>query len=57
MAKQFKKLRFDLNKFKKFKDKIIYVPVEDMPSGDNPYERENSETVFLEELKMLKILI
>ena len=36
-----KKLRFDLNKFKKFKDKIIYVPVEDMPSGDNPYEREN----------------
>ena len=36
-----KKLRFDLNKFKKFKDKIIYIPVEDMPSGDNPYEREN----------------
>ena len=36
-----KKLRFDLNKFKKFKDKIIYVPVEDMPGGDNPYVREN----------------
>ena len=36
-----KKLRFDVNKFKKFKDKIIYVPVEDMPGGDNPYEREN----------------
>ncbi len=37
----FKKLRFDLNKFKQFKDKIIYIPVEDMPDGDNPYEREN----------------
>ena len=36
-----KKLRFDSNKFKKFKDKIIYVPVEDMPDGDNPYVREN----------------
>tara|TARA_Y100000389_G_C17371620_1_gene469359 strand:+ start:323 stop:1135 length:813 start_codon:yes stop_codon:yes gene_type:complete len=36
-----KKLKFDLNKFKKFKDKIIYVSVEDMPDGDNPYEREN----------------
>ena len=37
----FKKLRFDLNKFKQFKNKIIYIPVEDMPDGDNPYEREN----------------
>ena len=37
----FKKLRFNLNKFKQFKDKIIYIPVEDMPDGDNPYEREN----------------
>ena len=36
-----KKLRFDVNKFKKFKDNIIYVPVEDMPDGDNPYDREN----------------
>ena len=29
------------NKFSKFKDKIIYVPVEDMPNGKNPYLREN----------------
>ena len=36
-----KKLRFDINKFQKFKDKIIYIPVEDMPDGDNPYLREN----------------
>ncbi len=36
-----KKLKFDINKFQKFKDKIIYIPVEDMPDGDNPYLREN----------------
>ena len=36
-----KKLRFDVNKFQKFKDRIIYIPVEDMPDGDNPYLREN----------------
>src|SRR5210317_1029005 len=36
-----KKLRFDIKKFSKFRDKIIYIPVEDMPSGDDPYLREN----------------
>ena len=36
-----KKLKFNLNNFPKFKNKIIYVPIEDMPDGDNPYEREN----------------
>tara|TARA_B100000989_G_scaffold240297_2_gene187179 strand:- start:6119 stop:6934 length:816 start_codon:yes stop_codon:yes gene_type:complete len=36
-----KKLKFNINKFQKFKDKIIYIPVEDMPDGDNPYLREN----------------
>ena len=36
-----KELRFDIKKFDKFKDKIIYVPVEDMPDGNNPYLREN----------------
>ena len=36
-----KKLRFNINNFKKFKDKIIYIAVEDMPEGDNPYLREN----------------
>jgi beta-1,4-mannosyl-glycoprotein beta-1,4-N-acetylglucosaminyltransferase len=36
-----KNLRFNINNFSKFKDKIIYVPVEDMPDGINPYVREN----------------
>ena len=38
-----KKLIFDINKFKKFKDKIIYIAVEDLPDGDNPYLRENHQ--------------
>ena len=36
-----KELKFDISKYSKFKNKIIYVPVYDMPSGDNPYIREN----------------
>ena len=32
-----KKLRFNIDKFDKFKKKIIYVPVEDLPSGPDPY--------------------
>ena len=36
-----KKLRFNVNNFSKFKKKIIYIPVEDMPDGNNPYLREN----------------
>ena len=36
-----KKLQFNINNFKKFRDKIIYVPVENMPDGDDPYKREN----------------
>ena len=36
-----KPLKFKINKFEKFKDKIIYIPVENMPGGDNPYVREN----------------
>ena len=36
-----KKLRFDINKFDKFKKKIIYIPITDMPDGDNPWAREN----------------
>ena len=36
-----KKLRFDINKFQEFKKKIIYVAVEDMPDGQDPYLREN----------------
>ena len=36
-----KNLKFDINKFSKFSNKIIYVPVTDMPDGANPYLREN----------------
>jgi len=36
-----KKLRFNIDKFPNFKKKIIYIPVEDMPGGDDPYLREN----------------
>ena len=36
-----KELQFDINKFSKFKSKIIYVPVKDMPDGNDPYLREN----------------
>ena len=36
-----KNLRFDIDKFSKFKKKIIYIPVKDMPGGNDPYLREN----------------
>jgi len=36
-----KKLKFDKSKFKKFANKIIYIPVTDMPDGNNPWIREN----------------
>jgi len=36
-----KKLKFNIKKFEKFEKKIIYIPVEDMPDGDDPYKREN----------------
>jgi len=38
-----KKLRFEIDKFKKFKSKIIYVPVTDLPDGVDPYLRENHQ--------------
>tara|TARA_B100000965_G_C19450388_1_gene694988 strand:- start:80 stop:889 length:810 start_codon:yes stop_codon:yes gene_type:complete len=36
-----KKLNFDIDKFDKFKKKIIYIPVKDLPDGPDPYLREN----------------
>jgi beta-1,4-mannosyl-glycoprotein beta-1,4-N-acetylglucosaminyltransferase len=36
-----KNFNFNVNKFKKFSDKIIYIKVEDMPDGENPWLREN----------------
>ena len=36
-----KNFNFNVNKFKNFSDKIIYIKVEDMPDGENPWLREN----------------
>ena len=36
-----KKFRFNINKFLKFKKKIIYIQVKDLPDGNDPYKREN----------------
>jgi len=36
-----KEFCFDINKFTKFKDKIIYIQVKDLPDGNDPYKREN----------------
>ena len=43
-----KKFRFNIDKFKKFKEKIIYIPVEDLPDGDDPYLRENYQRNSIE---------
>lgn len=37
----FKGFKLNLNKFKKFKKKIIYIKVKDLPQGDNPWAREH----------------
>jgi beta-1,4-mannosyl-glycoprotein beta-1,4-N-acetylglucosaminyltransferase len=36
-----KKFNFNIKKFKKFAKKIIYIKVDDMPDGNNPWLREN----------------
>ena len=36
-----KNFNFDINKFKNFKNKIIYIPIDDLPDGNDPYLREN----------------
>ena len=36
-----KKFNFNIKNFKKFSHKIIYIKVEDMPAGKNPWIREN----------------
>ena len=43
-----KKLRFDIENFKEFKNKTIYLPVENMPDGDNPWVRENFQRNCIE---------
>ena len=36
-----KEFKFDINKFREFQNKIIYIQVKDLPDGDDPYLREN----------------
>ncbi len=36
-------MKFDKDKFPKFKQKIIYIPVKDLPDGKDPYQRENHQ--------------
>ena len=43
-----KELRFDINNFINFKDKIINVPVKNMPDGENPWLRENFQRNCIE---------
>jgi len=43
-----KKFNFDLKKFEKFSHKIIYIKVEDMPGGNNPWIRENFQRNCIE---------
>ena len=43
-----KKLKFNINKFKKFKKKIIYIKVTDLPTGKNPWLRENFQRNCIE---------
>lgn len=38
-----KKFKFNIEKFEKFKNKINYIKIEDLPDGDNPYLRENHQ--------------
>ena len=38
-----KKLSFNINNFSKFKKKIIYIQVTDLPDGEDPYLRENHQ--------------
>ena len=38
-----KKLSFNIDNFSKFKKKIIYIRVEDLPDGEDPYLRENHQ--------------
>ena len=38
-----KELKFDINKYEKFKDKIIYIKVTDLPDGRDPCSRENHQ--------------
>ena len=38
-----KELKFDISKYEKFKNRIIYIKVTDLPDGRDPYLRENHQ--------------
>ena len=42
-----KDFRFEINKFNKYKDKIIYIKVDNLPDGIDPYKRENFQKKFI----------
>ena len=57
-----KKLIFDINKFKKFKDKIIYIIVDEEPSNlikidksDTPQQKISKMTINAKEREMFQI--
>ena len=43
----YKGFNFDINKFNKFKKKIIYLKTDSLPDGDNPWTRENYQRNFI----------
>ena len=43
-----KEFRFNIENFKKFEKKIIYIQVNDMPGGSNPWVRENFQRNCIE---------
>ena len=43
----YKGFNFNIEKFSKFKSKIIYLKVKDLPNGDNPWLRENYQRNYI----------
>ena len=51
-----KELKFDIKKFQKFRNKIIYIPVTDLPEGQDPYLRENFQRNFTKTLMIISAI-
>jgi beta-1,4-mannosyl-glycoprotein beta-1,4-N-acetylglucosaminyltransferase len=45
----YKGFNFDINKYKKFKNKITYLKVKNLPEGENPWLRENYQRNYISE--------
>ena len=50
-----KKLNFDINNFKKFKDKIIYLVIEKEPNGIRNLDKNNEESSIKRYNSLLRI--